>query len=148
MSYDSGLSEPPRGYEPAAGRHRRARPRRSRPLSDSDIWAAYLPGLPPFAYRSITDHSCLKVYNKDPAQAFSHGPRPANGDARVSTPAPVRTPSLTAANGDSCHSRILFAGRIPHPLHLLIYVAGGLILSSQPPLLALAASSTCKKGTN
>ncbi|XP_029698311.1 sickle tail protein homolog isoform X6 [Takifugu rubripes] len=33
--------------------------------------------------RSITDHSCLKVYNKDPAQAFSHGPRPANGDARM-----------------------------------------------------------------
>uniref|UniRef100_A0A3B5LW82 Actin interacting protein 3-like C-terminal domain-containing protein n=1 Tax=Xiphophorus couchianus TaxID=32473 RepID=A0A3B5LW82_9TELE len=35
--------------------------------------------------RNITDHSCLKVYHKDPAQAFSHGPRPANGDARVST---------------------------------------------------------------
>ncbi|XP_061127933.1 sickle tail protein homolog isoform X2 [Syngnathus typhle] len=34
--------------------------------------------------RNITDHSCLKVYHKDPAQAFSHGPRPANGDARVS----------------------------------------------------------------
>ncbi|XP_010772830.1 sickle tail protein homolog, partial [Notothenia coriiceps] len=32
--------------------------------------------------RNITDHSCLKVYHKDPAQAFSHGPRPANGDAR------------------------------------------------------------------
>uniref|UniRef100_A0A7N8WN05 KIAA1217 ortholog n=1 Tax=Mastacembelus armatus TaxID=205130 RepID=A0A7N8WN05_9TELE len=35
--------------------------------------------------RNITDHSCLKVYHKDPAQAFSHGPRPANSDARVST---------------------------------------------------------------
>ncbi|KAF7667348.1 hypothetical protein LDENG_00065180 [Lucifuga dentata] len=33
--------------------------------------------------RNITDHSCLKVYHKDPAQAFSHGPRPANGDART-----------------------------------------------------------------
>ncbi|XP_038144935.1 sickle tail protein homolog isoform X22 [Cyprinodon tularosa] len=33
--------------------------------------------------RNITDHSCLKVYHKDPAQAFSHGPRPANGDARI-----------------------------------------------------------------
>uniref|UniRef100_A0A3Q1HU37 Actin interacting protein 3-like C-terminal domain-containing protein n=1 Tax=Anabas testudineus TaxID=64144 RepID=A0A3Q1HU37_ANATE len=33
--------------------------------------------------RNITDHSCLKVYHKDPAQAFSHGPRPANGDARM-----------------------------------------------------------------
>ncbi|XP_029935020.1 sickle tail protein homolog isoform X3 [Myripristis murdjan] len=33
--------------------------------------------------RNITDHSCLKVYHKDPAQAFSHAPRPANGDARM-----------------------------------------------------------------
>ncbi|XP_034024304.1 sickle tail protein homolog [Thalassophryne amazonica] len=33
--------------------------------------------------RNITDHSCLKVYHKDPAQAFSHGTRPANGDARM-----------------------------------------------------------------
>uniref|UniRef100_A0A3P8TEA8 Actin interacting protein 3-like C-terminal domain-containing protein n=1 Tax=Amphiprion percula TaxID=161767 RepID=A0A3P8TEA8_AMPPE len=33
--------------------------------------------------RNITDHSCLKVYHKDPAQAFSHGARPANGDARM-----------------------------------------------------------------
>ncbi|CDQ56041.1 unnamed protein product [Oncorhynchus mykiss] len=35
--------------------------------------------------RNITDHSCLKVYHKDPAQAFSHGPRPTNVDTRVST---------------------------------------------------------------
>nr|XP_020457874.1 sickle tail protein homolog isoform X5 [Monopterus albus] len=33
--------------------------------------------------RNITDHSCLKVYHKDPAQAFSHGPRPANSDVRM-----------------------------------------------------------------
>uniref|UniRef100_A0A8C7X6B8 Uncharacterized protein n=1 Tax=Oryzias sinensis TaxID=183150 RepID=A0A8C7X6B8_9TELE len=33
--------------------------------------------------RNIAAHSCLKVYHKDPAQAFSHGPRPANGDARM-----------------------------------------------------------------
>ncbi|XP_068603862.1 sickle tail protein homolog [Brachionichthys hirsutus] len=33
--------------------------------------------------RNITDHASLKVYHKDPAQAFSHGPRPANGDARM-----------------------------------------------------------------
>uniref|UniRef100_A0A8C5HSB7 Uncharacterized protein n=1 Tax=Gouania willdenowi TaxID=441366 RepID=A0A8C5HSB7_GOUWI len=33
--------------------------------------------------RNIADHSCLKVYHKDPAQAFSHGPRPTNGDARM-----------------------------------------------------------------
>uniref|UniRef100_A0A3B3QD32 Uncharacterized protein n=1 Tax=Paramormyrops kingsleyae TaxID=1676925 RepID=A0A3B3QD32_9TELE len=36
--------------------------------------------------RNITDHACLKVYHKDPAHAFSHSPRPANGDARVSAP--------------------------------------------------------------
>ncbi|XP_044032765.1 sickle tail protein homolog isoform X29 [Siniperca chuatsi] len=48
--------------------------------------------------RNITDHSCLKVYHKDPAQAFSHGPRPANGDARM-------------------HSDMVHAGRDgPHPL--------------------------------
>ncbi|XP_035508680.1 sickle tail protein homolog isoform X11 [Morone saxatilis] len=48
--------------------------------------------------RNITDHSCLKVYHKDPAQAFSHGPRPANGDARM-------------------HSEMVHGGRDgPHPL--------------------------------
>ncbi|XP_070708653.1 sickle tail protein homolog isoform X2 [Pempheris klunzingeri] len=48
--------------------------------------------------RNITDHSCLKVYHKDPAQAFSHGPRPANGDTRM-------------------HSEMVHAGRDgPHPL--------------------------------
>ncbi|XP_029313337.1 sickle tail protein homolog [Cottoperca gobio] len=48
--------------------------------------------------RNITDHSCLKVYHKDPAQAFSHGPRPANGDARM-------------------HSEMVHASRDgPHPL--------------------------------
>ncbi|XP_041670727.1 sickle tail protein homolog isoform X4 [Cheilinus undulatus] len=53
--------------------------------------------------RSITDHSCLKVYHKDPAQAFSHGPRPANGDARIHSemvhatrdgPHPLRQPPM------------------------------------------------------
>ncbi|XP_058875787.1 sickle tail protein homolog isoform X5 [Acipenser ruthenus] len=33
--------------------------------------------------RNITDHSCLKVYHKDPAHAFNHNPRPANGDVRI-----------------------------------------------------------------
>uniref|UniRef100_A0A673AKC2 Si:ch211-285f17.1 n=1 Tax=Sphaeramia orbicularis TaxID=375764 RepID=A0A673AKC2_9TELE len=48
--------------------------------------------------RNITDHSCLKVYHKDPAQAFNHGPRPTNGDARM-------------------HSDMVHAGRDgPHPL--------------------------------
>uniref|UniRef100_A0A665X611 Si:ch211-285f17.1 n=1 Tax=Echeneis naucrates TaxID=173247 RepID=A0A665X611_ECHNA len=46
--------------------------------------------------RNITDHSCLKVYHKDPAQAFSHGPRPANGDARMHSDGqhPLRQPPL------------------------------------------------------
>ncbi|XP_057680060.1 sickle tail protein isoform X12 [Corythoichthys intestinalis] len=46
--------------------------------------------------RNITDHSCLKVYHKDPAQAFSHGPRPANGDARMHNEMvnPLRQPPL------------------------------------------------------
>ncbi|XP_035386946.1 sickle tail protein homolog isoform X3 [Electrophorus electricus] len=33
--------------------------------------------------RGIVDQSCLKVYHKDPAQAFSHGARPSNGDTRM-----------------------------------------------------------------
>ncbi|XP_019130253.2 sickle tail protein homolog isoform X5 [Larimichthys crocea] len=52
--------------------------------------------------RNITDHSCLKVYHKDPAQAFSHGPRPTNGDARMHSemhagrdgPHPLRQPPM------------------------------------------------------
>lgn len=85
MSYNSGLSEPLSGYIPLAGRLKRSRLRQDRPLSDGDIWAVYLSPRTSSPYRNITDHSCLKVYHKDPAQAFSHGPRPANGDARVST---------------------------------------------------------------
>lgn len=38
-----------------------------------------------FAFRNIQDRSFLKVYNKDPAQAFNHTPRAVNGDVRVST---------------------------------------------------------------
>ncbi|KAM9839165.1 sickle tail protein homolog isoform 1-T1 [Aulostomus maculatus] len=46
--------------------------------------------------RNITDHSCLKVYHKDPAQAFSHGPRPPNGDARIHSEMvnPMRQPPI------------------------------------------------------
>lgn len=33
--------------------------------------------------RSIQDQCLLKLYNKDPAQAFSHTPRPVNGDIRM-----------------------------------------------------------------
>lgn len=86
MSYNKGLSEPLSGYVPLAGLSQRltSRLRQDRPLSDGDIWTAYLPWDTSSPYRNITDHSCLKVYHKDPAQAFSHGPRPANSDARVS----------------------------------------------------------------
>lgn len=85
MSYNGGLSEPLSGYVPLAVLLHRSRLRQDRPLSDGDVWAAYLPSNASSPYRNITDHSCLKVYHKDPAQAFSHGPRPANGDTRVST---------------------------------------------------------------
>uniref|UniRef100_A0A671K2N7 Si:ch211-207d6.2 n=1 Tax=Sinocyclocheilus anshuiensis TaxID=1608454 RepID=A0A671K2N7_9TELE len=34
--------------------------------------------------RNITSHSCLKVYHKDPAQAFNHNTRANNGEIRVS----------------------------------------------------------------
>lgn len=86
MSYERRLSEPLSGYVPLAGLLKRSRLRQDRPLSDGDVWALYLSSNASSPYRNITDHSCLKVYHKDPAQAFSHGPRPANGDARVSTP--------------------------------------------------------------
>lgn len=84
MSRDSGLSEPLSDYVSSAEVLKRARLGQDRPRSDGDIWAAFLPTYTIFPYRNITDHSCLKVYHKDPAQAFSHAPRPANGDARVS----------------------------------------------------------------
>lgn len=79
------ISEPVSGYVPLAGLLKRSVLRGDRPLSDSVIWASFLPLDTSSSYRNITDHSCLKVYHKDPAQAFSHGPRPANGDTRVST---------------------------------------------------------------
>lgn len=64
----------------------RGRPSRhhGRPHSDGDIWSVYVTHVDFSQHRSITDHSCLKVYHKDPAHAFSHGARPSNGDARVS----------------------------------------------------------------
>uniref|UniRef100_A0A8B9LLZ0 Actin interacting protein 3-like C-terminal domain-containing protein n=1 Tax=Astyanax mexicanus TaxID=7994 RepID=A0A8B9LLZ0_ASTMX len=37
-----------------------------------------------FVYRNITPHSCLKLYHKDPTQAFNHSSRHNNGDARIS----------------------------------------------------------------
>ncbi|XP_030623129.1 sickle tail protein homolog [Chanos chanos] len=50
--------------------------------------------------RSIADHSCLKVYHKDPAHAFSHAPRPSNGMHREMMypgrdgPHPLRQPPM------------------------------------------------------
>uniref|UniRef100_A0A3Q3WAI2 Actin interacting protein 3-like C-terminal domain-containing protein n=1 Tax=Mola mola TaxID=94237 RepID=A0A3Q3WAI2_MOLML len=70
--------------------------------------------------RNITDHSCLKVYHKDPAQAFSHGPRPANGDARMhgemvhasrDGPHPLRQPPM----GPQLHHPI--QGTLPSAPH-------------------------------
>lgn len=85
MSGNSKQSEPLSGYVPLVGLLQRTRLRQDRPLSDGDIWAKFLPLSTSSSYRNITDHSCLKVYHKDPAQAFNHGPRPTNGDVRVST---------------------------------------------------------------
>lgn len=85
MSYRD-LSTPLPGYVPLTRLNNGYRPRGNRPLSDGDLWAVYLPPVTSTPSRSITDHSCLKVYHKDPAQAFNHGARPANGDARVSEP--------------------------------------------------------------
>lgn len=58
--------------------------RRTRPRSDGDVWESFMNHADLSFYRSITDQSCLKVYHKDPAHAFSHAARPSNGDARVS----------------------------------------------------------------
>lgn len=57
---------------------------RMRPYSDGVMWSVYVTDVDFSPHRNITDHSCLKVYHKDPAHAFSHGARPSNGDARVS----------------------------------------------------------------
>ncbi|XP_071270862.1 sickle tail protein homolog isoform X4 [Salvelinus alpinus] len=59
--------------------------------------------------RNITDHSCLKVYHKDPAQAFSHGPRPTNGDARMH-----REVMYASRDGQHPPMRQLSMGPPPH----------------------------------
>lgn len=83
---DRDLSAPLPGYKHLPRVMRLRRSRGDRPLSDGDLWTVCSSADPSAPRRSITDHSCLKVYHKDPAQAFSHGARPANGDARVSEP--------------------------------------------------------------
>lgn len=163
MSYNRGLSEPLLGYVPWAGLLRSSRLRQDRPLSDGDIWAFNLPPVTSTPYRNITDHSCLKVYHKDPAQAFSHGPRPANGDARVSTQhrykhgsenyclvngSSWKTTSSVAERivspaSNSCHFHILFAveGRnVPLPLICLV---GVLYCSPRGLRLGLACVLWC-----
>lgn len=85
MSYKD-VSTPLPGYVPLARLKGGHWSKGGRPMSDGDLWAVCLPPLTSTPRRSITDHSCLKVYHKDPAQAFNHGARPANGDARVSEP--------------------------------------------------------------
>ncbi|XP_061614576.1 sickle tail protein homolog isoform X6 [Phyllopteryx taeniolatus] len=63
--------------------------------------------------RNIMDHSCLKVYHKDPAQAFSHGPRPANGDARMH--GEMVNPLRQAPMGPPAHHPPLQAALPPSP---------------------------------
>ena len=84
MSLNSRLPKPLSGYVPLAGQLKRSRLREDRPLSDGDLCGTFSCMVTSSSYRNITDHSCLKVYHKDPAQAFNHGTRPTNGDARVS----------------------------------------------------------------
>lgn len=98
MSYRD-LSTPLPGYVPLARLKRGYRSRGNRPLSDGDLWAVSLPPVTSTPRRSITDHSCLKVYHKDPAQAFNHGARPANGDARVSEPPNSKASALLLQRG-------------------------------------------------
>ncbi|XP_069504268.1 sickle tail protein homolog isoform X3 [Ambystoma mexicanum] len=56
--------------------------------------------------RSIQDRCLLKVYNKDPAQAFNHTPRPVNGDVRMQ-----REISYTCREGPPLHRQ----GSASHP---------------------------------
>ncbi|XP_058258772.1 sickle tail protein isoform X4 [Hemibagrus wyckioides] len=78
--------------------------------------------------RSITDHSCLKVYHKDPAHAFSHAARPTTGDARMhrevmytsrDAPPLVRqtsnSPSLVPTP-QPMHREVMYTGRDAPPL--------------------------------
>ncbi|XP_053477827.1 sickle tail protein isoform X2 [Ictalurus furcatus] len=72
--------------------------------------------------RNITDQSCLKVYHKDPAQAFSHAPRPSNGDGRMhreamytsrDAPPLIRQTSNSPSMPPSPHSITALPSRIP-----------------------------------
>ncbi|XP_047010065.1 sickle tail protein homolog isoform X11 [Ictalurus punctatus] len=72
--------------------------------------------------RNITDQSCLKVYHKDPAQAFSHAPRPSNGDGRMhreamytsrDAPPLIRQTSNSPSMPPTPHSITALPSRIP-----------------------------------
>ncbi|KAI5620613.1 sickle tail protein-like isoform X3, partial [Silurus asotus] len=71
--------------------------------------------------RSITDQSCLKVYHKDTAHAFSHATRPSSGDSRMqrevmytSRDAPLmRQTSNSSSMPSSPHSITSLPSRIP-----------------------------------
>ncbi|XP_046704584.1 sickle tail protein isoform X4 [Silurus meridionalis] len=71
--------------------------------------------------RSITDQSCLKVYHKDTAHAFSHATRPSSGDSRMnrevmytSRDAPLmRQTSNSPSMPSSPHSITSLPSRIP-----------------------------------
>ncbi|XP_060777358.1 sickle tail protein homolog isoform X7 [Neoarius graeffei] len=75
--------------------------------------------------RSITDQSCLKVYHKDPAHAFSHAARPSNGDARMhreamytsrDAPPLIRQTSNSPSMPPTPHSVTALPSRIPFGL--------------------------------
>ncbi|KAJ8277605.1 hypothetical protein GJAV_G00077450 [Gymnothorax javanicus] len=73
--------------------------------------------------RNITDHSFLKVYHKDPAQAFNHNARPTNGDSRMlyggrEVQHPLRQQPMSPLSGtlpaNAAHSMPPSPSRIPY----------------------------------
>ena len=159
MSQNGGPSEAQSGYKSLTEVLKRTRLRQDRPHSDGDVWATLLSQRTSFPHRNITDHSCLKVYHKDPAQAFSHGPRPTNGDARVSAPLSLRQCLISSSGcgeitrfvaiktvsafATSSHSHILFAveERNVPPASVNLFEKGFVLFSQGPafgpPLHAL-----------
>ncbi|KAJ3611622.1 hypothetical protein NHX12_021637 [Muraenolepis orangiensis] len=76
--------------------------------------------------RNITPHSCLKVYHKDPAQAFSQTPRPSNGDpsrmpreVMYAGQPPLRQPPLGPPLGSPQHHSVpgtVYSSTPPSPV--------------------------------
>ncbi|XP_069067474.1 sickle tail protein homolog isoform X4 [Pleurodeles waltl] len=71
--------------------------------------------------RSIQDQCLLKLYNKDPAQAFSHTPRPVNGDIRM-------------------QKEITYTGREGPPLHRTGSATHPHVAPNSPPPLQISHS--------